>query len=307
MKKCPFCAEEIQDEAVKCRFCKEWIKPSSNEAAVSDKDMLHETHGGETKEEQDNAQMNEELGKVLEAHLKSLNSTDGDRVAVMKKLSEKAMNAGVLFTHRGMLDEAIEEFIKVIKVDPNHIDAYYGRAVAYFNKRSYDLSAADYRKVVDIDPDCSKAYLVRGMMKAIHGGDFDEGMAELDQAIELDPGDAHIYYNRGIAYSKQGHVDQAILNFTRAVEIAPDFADAYNSRGFVYFKQNNYDQALSDWAKTLEINPRCADTYNNRGVVYCSQKRYDESWEDIHKAEALGIKIDPEFLKDLKKKSKRDR
>jgi tetratricopeptide (TPR) repeat protein len=84
-------------------------------------------------------------------------------------------------------------------------------------------------------------------------------------------------------------------------------ANAYNYRGIAYQRKGQYDRAISAYTKALEINPRIAEVYCNRGRAYFKKGQYDKAWENVHKAEDLGLKARPEFLKKLRKVSGRQK
>jgi len=54
-------------------------------------------------------------------------------------------------------------------------------------------------------------------------------------------------YNRGIVYYNKGDYDQAIKEFTKAIELNPGFAEAYGNRGTTYAHQKMFTVACDDF------------------------------------------------------------
>ncbi|MDI6758636.1 MAG: tetratricopeptide repeat protein [Candidatus Omnitrophota bacterium] len=128
-----------------------------------------------------------------------------------------------------------------------------------------------------------------------------------EENIKNTANSAQDYIKRGILYGKEGQYDQAISELNKAIELNPNNAIAYASRDLAYEMKGDINKAISDYSKAIEISSNFAVAYYNRGVAYFLMKKYDESWADVHKAEALGYRVNAEFLKNLKKESGKER
>lgn len=75
--------------------------------------------------------------------------------------------------------------------------------------------------------------------------ELDRALADLDEAVRLDPAYACAYTNRGRVYAFRRDLDRAIADYDAAIRIDPAFALAYNNRGDAWYGKGDLDRAIA--------------------------------------------------------------
>ncbi len=104
----------------------------------------------------------------------------------------------------------------------------------------------------DSDQEYANSYIIRGD-DLLDRGDFDQTIAHYDIAIELYPGNAAAFNNRGLAYLNSGNYDQAIEDFDRAIELDPEAAYAYYYRGMSKLEIGEKQNAILDLEQAIDL------------------------------------------------------
>ncbi len=112
-------------------------------------------------------------------------------------------------------------------------------------------------------------------------------------------GTAKEFSDKGREFAAQGQYEEAVVSYSRAIELEDNYADAYYGRGQAYGQKGDYDKAIADMNKVMVLDPGFAPAYNDRAVIYCLKGEFEKAKEDIKRAEGLGYKVNPRFIKDI--------
>jgi tetratricopeptide (TPR) repeat protein len=108
-------------------------------------------------------------------------------------------------------------------------------------------------------------------------GEYDRAIADFDEAIRLDPNDAHSFRYRGIAYYDKADYDRAIADFDEAIRLDPKDTKAYANRGFAYHVKGQHDRAIADIDEAIRLDPRNATFFAVRATMYIAKGDHDSA------------------------------
>jgi tetratricopeptide (TPR) repeat protein len=77
--------------------------------------------------------------------------------------------------------------------------------------------------------------------------------ASVGPPLEIAPGDARVFRERGIFAYRSGDLDGAINEFDRAIQLDPKFSAAYIDRGIVLYRLQKFERAFADIAQAKRI------------------------------------------------------
>lgn len=179
------------------------------------------------------------------------------------------LELGGAFYDAGMLEDAAREYEEALAVDPDHAGAHFRLGVIALRRGEFETALGSFDLLPD---DVRGSYpVLRNRALALElMGRFDDALAVLEDAGELQPDDHGVTLARGIVFLMKGDVKSArqTLNAYRralgAVTPPPAFyAYAVLASGLA----GRYEDAVSVGREGLEHHPGCGELLVNQAAL----------------------------------------
>ncbi|OBV40948.1 tetratricopeptide repeat protein [Janthinobacterium psychrotolerans] len=140
------------------------------------------------------------------------------------------------------------------------------------------------RALLERYPASALLWSVLAMALQLQGKD---GLAALQETVELAPADAEGHLHLGNAHMDGGHPDLAMPCFMRALELAPGFAEAMSRLGDALQAQGHLKEAAECYRGALELDPALAMAHAGKADILQAQQQFQAAEASYRQALAL--------------------
>ena len=184
--------------------------------------------------------------------------------------------------------DSLASLNRAIALSPRSTDLRLKKAAVNIELGQWDYAVDEYGRVLDIDPDCLAALYFRAYAHT-HLRHLD--MARNDYARFLSLAPRHFEARLGLAMVKRqlGRQQETLDELNLLVQQHPDSALAYAARAGYETEIKQYETALFDWDEALQRRPKSADFVVSKVDILLSMNRNDEAWAELEAAMKRGI------------------
>jgi tetratricopeptide (TPR) repeat protein len=312
MKKCPYCSEEIQDTAAKCRYCGEWLD-KKNQSLLSSQDS---TIPQKISNYEDSLKQNKAGGISKWVYTIVLVAGSFLFLLIMNTVMGPGrilnmITGAVVFGVGGGLYYSFKKRFQPKEIKPQEISNYedslkqnkasgiskwvYAIAISAITialilivLSLFDREARNKATMTETH-EALDALTAEGWVNkanALSNTDPNKAIEYLTNAIKLQPDYAKAYSVRGLVYDKKlNQSQQAIKDYSEAIRLQPDKAFApYYLRGLTYTNLGQYQQAINDNSEAIRLMPDYAEAYHSRGFAYTKIGQYQSAIKDYNEA-----------------------
>ena len=192
---------------------------------------------------------------------------------------------------------AIEQFNRAISLDPGFAPPYAGLADAYTwltfwgmlrPKEAGPKGQEAAREALRLDPKSAQAHSSLGAATFLFDWEWQEGIALLRKAIDLQPGYLDGHQLLGICLLALGRFEEALPHLQRTVHLDPLSFRLNRTLGLLYYLAGRAKEAGRWLEAAVALEPDSVESHYILARLHLRQRRYEAAL-----AEALDCQKDP--------------
>jgi serine/threonine protein kinase/tetratricopeptide (TPR) repeat protein len=176
---------------------------------------------------------------------------------------------GLLHAKVGKDDLALQEFQKVLDLNPRDADALIGMAGVHEHMGHAPEAEADIKRAISLRPDYWDGYRALAEFYDRQKRTQDS-ISQYRKIIELTPDNPEAYSDIGVQYmalADSQSLSAAQAAFQKSIQLAPNY-QAYMNLGWLYINQKRYAEAAAMTRRALELNDKDWRTWANLQLAY---------------------------------------